>query len=311
MIVCVGLNPALDRRVVLRSVELGRVNRSSSVEVSAGGKAANVARAARALGAQVRYIGFLGGYTGATLGLGLGALGVEVDAVTTAAPTRMNFALADDHGITEVLEPGSSPSASELAELKTRCRLAFQACGSNGVAAFSGSMPQGLNVELYAELIELARIHGLHVILDTSAPWLAPGLAARPDWIKPNREEAEALLARPLEKPTQAAAAVRELVARGPDAAIITLGADGLVGLAGRSVLMVTPPAVEVRSTVGCGDATVAGLAVALERGYSSTEQLVFAAACGVANCAAPAPGGIDAEFVELLRREMHTLLLD
>ena len=60
---------------------------------------------------------------------------------------------------------------------------------------------------------------------------------------------------------------------------------------------------VEARSAVGCGDASVAGFAVARRRGLAGREFVRFAAACGTANCLADAPGRID-------RREVERLLL-
>jgi fructose-1-phosphate kinase PfkB-like protein len=58
---------------------------------------------------------------------------------------------------------------------------------------------------------------------------------------------------------------------------------------------------VDALSTVGCGDAAVAGFAVAAARGMSDTETLRLAAACGAANCLASLPGQIQAAEVERL----------
>lgn len=311
MIVCVGLNPALDRRIVLSSLTLGSVNRAISAEGTPGGKAANVALAARALGSAVRFVGFLGGPTGQAVEDGLRDAGIEVDAIATAAPTRINLELIDATGVTEVLEPGSAPSPQELARLLTRCRHLFEACEPDAIVAFSGSLPIGTATYLYPRLIELAKTFCLRIILDTSGAWLERGLTARPDFVKPNRQEAEALLNRSIGSPGEAKAAVYELIQRGAGSAVISLGAAGLVGTANERVFLVTPPTVEARSSVGCGDATVAGLAVALERRYERHEQLVFAAACGAANCLAQSPGRLDPSAVENLRARVQSRWLD
>jgi tagatose 6-phosphate kinase len=311
VIVCVGLNPALDRRIVLDSLRLGGVNRALSAEGTPGGKAANVALAARALGSSVRFIGFLGGPTGQAVEQGLFAQGIQVDAIATVAATRINLELIDGSGVTEVLEPGSAPSPQELARLLARCHRSFEACERDAVIAFSGSLPTGTASYLYPRLIELAKAHGLCIILDTSGIWLERGLSAKPDFVKPNREEAEAVLKRSIESESDARAAVHELIARGAGAALISLGSRGLVGSANERAFLVTPPKLAARSSVGCGDATVAGLAVALERRYEPPDQLAFAAACGAANCLAKSPGRLDLATVESLRTLVKTRWLD
>lgn len=307
MILCVSLNPALDRRIVLHTLQLGAVNRALSAAATPGGKSANVAVAARALGSAVRYVGLLGGPAGKEVERGLLLRGVVVEAIETAAPTRINLELIDSHGVTEVLEPGNAPAPQELGELVARCQKLFEECEPNGVVAFSGSLPAGTTTDLYARLIEMARAQGLRVLLDTSGPPLEQALVARPDFVKPNREEAEALLGACIATPRQAKEAVLKLMERGAGAAIVSLGSAGLVGSHPEGTVLVEPPVVDSLSTVGCGDATVAGLAVALERGYERAEQLAFAAACGAANCLAPTKGCLDPSTVEELRRQTRT----
>lgn len=298
MIVCVSPNPALDRCIWLSELRLGAVNRARHAEASPGGKAANVALAACALGSQVRYIGLLGGPTGQAVAQGLEQHGVEVKAVATQAPTRVNLELLDEQGVTEVLEPGVTPSSTELDALRARCQQVFATCPPHSVVVFSGSLPSGVAPSLYAELLRLAKVHGLPTILDTSGHWLEHGLGAGPAFVKPNREEAEAVLGQRIVTADDAGHAVKELVRRGAGAAIVSLGIDGLVGSDGRALYQVSPPRVDARSAVAAGDASVAGLAVALERGDGPVEQLRFAAACGAANCLAETPATIDRAVV-------------
>jgi 1-phosphofructokinase family hexose kinase len=311
LIICVSLNPALDRCIWLPALKLGHVNRASAAEASPGGKAANVALAARALGASVRYIAPLGGPTGQAVEQGLRSHGVEVEAVVVAAPTRVNLELIDEQGVTEVLEPGSTPMPEELTALVARCRQVFEASAASSLVAFSGSLPAGVDASFYTELVQLAKQRGLRVILDTSGAWLERGLSAKPDFVKPNQEEAEALLGHPITSPLEAKAAAQELVRRGAGAAIVSLGAAGLVGTDGARACLVTPPRVEARSAVASGDAAVAGLALALQRGDPRPAQLTLAAACGAANCLAESPSQLDPARVEELRGRCAVSYLD
>jgi fructose-1-phosphate kinase PfkB-like protein len=58
-------------------------------------------------------------------------------------------------------------------------------------------------------------------------------------------------------------------------------------------------------SPVGCGDAALAGFAVAHERGLSDEETLRLATACGSANCLANVPGRVDVRDVQRLAQEI------
>ncbi|HKX83370.1 MAG TPA: 1-phosphofructokinase family hexose kinase [Pyrinomonadaceae bacterium] len=304
MIICVSANPAVDRRLRIRSLKPGEVNRVLSSKSFAGGKAAHVAMAAKELGArQVVWVGFLGGANGDQIERELSDLGVEVFAVRTASDTRINDEIIDEGGVvTEILEPGGEVTQSEQDRLYERCQKLFAASEGRFQAIFSGSLPPGIPSDTYAGLINMAHECGGSTILDTSGEAFRQGLKAAPGIIKPNRLEAEDVLGRAIESERTAAAAAsfRDL---GAIETLISLGVDGLVWSNGHgAVLHAKPPEVNVNSTVGCGDATVAGLAIAIEQGLELPERLRLAVAAGSANCLADLPGQIRRAEVERLR---------
>jgi fructose-1-phosphate kinase PfkB-like protein len=145
----------------------------------------------------------------------------------------------------------------------------------------------------------MARRHGLTTFVDTSGPVLAAALEAGPDWIKPNHGEAEELLGMHLADSKSAHAATRALRARGAHSVVVSRGREGLVALHGADAFEARAPIIDGRSAVGCGDATLAGLAVAVLRGASTAQALKLAVACGSANCMASAPGRLDRSHVE------------
>ncbi|MGC1674678.1 MAG: PfkB family carbohydrate kinase, partial [Candidatus Acidiferrales bacterium] len=110
-IVCVSANPAMDRRLRVESLATGEVNRATSAQGFAGGKAAHVAMATRALNARAAWVGFLGGAIGQECARQLESLGIQVAAIPTVASTRVNLEIIDESGrVTEILEPGAAPS---------------------------------------------------------------------------------------------------------------------------------------------------------------------------------------------------------
>lgn len=314
MILCISLNPAIDRRLRLERLAAGEVNRARSVEPMPGGKAAHVAMAARAFGEEVLWAGFLGGATGTELERGLTALGIPVRAVAFAGETRNNLEIIDDAGtVTEILESGPRVNGEELEEMATRCRILFEKYGAGGQAVFSGSLPPGAPADFYAGLITEARRFGCRTLLDTSGEALRGALGASPDFVKPNRQEAEQITGLDLEGEGQAVEAARRLASAGAASVALSLGARGMLWQSSRGAapLLARPPAVEAVSAVGSGDAAVAGFAIAHARGLSSEDALRLAVACGTANCLAPAPGRFGSKEVQALLPYVEVSVLD
>lgn len=321
MIICVSINPAIDRRLRLARFVYGAVNRAYAARGLVGGKAAHVAMAARALGAPVLWLGFLGGATGDECERGLTALGINVAAVRTATTTRTNLELiADDGTVTEILEAGGDLSASEIADF---LKLYEELCGAHdeeNIVCLSGSLPPGAPLDLYAQLTEAAHVRGCRVLLDSSNEPLLRGTAAKPDLVKPNRDEAAAIFKNLSSAADGAhvfsvADATRAFLQAGARSVAVSLGERGLIwrdAAGGASLLQARPPRVAaVRSTVGCGDATLAGFAVAHLRGMDEVAALKLAAACGTANCTATEPGMIDADEVRVISERVLVTTLD
>lgn len=301
MIICVSANPAIDKRLVVDAIVIGEVNRVHSAIAFAGGKAAHVAMAAKALGEDVTWIGLLGGETGDEIERQLAELGVRVIAVRTASTTRTNLEIIDNDGrITEVLEPGGIVDANELADFRSVCSGVFMNAGENAVVVLSGSLPPGMPTDEYASLTQTARHTGARVIVDASGEALNAALTVSPDLVKPNKSEAEKAVGMALSGENNALTAMKTLIDRGARSVCLTLGADGLAYWDGQAEpVFVTPPKVDVTSTVGCGDATVAGLAVAMKRRLDLAASARLAAACGAANCLAHLPGQIKKNTVD------------
>jgi 1-phosphofructokinase family hexose kinase len=308
MIVCISANPALDRRLRVPTLALGEVNRARSAEIFPGGKAAHVAMASRALGMQTAWIAFLGGAIGQQCANELERMEIEVVPVRTRASTRVNLEVIDDsRAITELLEPGGAPEPAECEEMIRVCENRFREQWKQALVVISGSLPAGTPTTFYTLLIQCAQNAGRRVFLDTSGEALSGNLAARPDFVKPNRREVEALLGVAVRSFADAQAAAAELITRGARSAAVTLGSEGLVWLESVQgpAWIARPPRLEAVSTVGCGDVTLAGFAYAAQQGWHGEEAIRFATACGAANCLAQWEGRISFKNVESLIPEI------
>lgn len=297
MLVCISANPAIDRRLRLESIAVGEVNRALSAQPFPGGKAAHVAMVAKSLGLDVMWVGFLGGAAGEECESGLSAFGVPLTVVRTQTETRANLELVSADGVvTEILEPGGAVTEGEVERLLASCRDIFAESDRGTQVAISGSLPPGAPADLYAQLIHLAHLYGCRALLDTSGDALRQGVTAGPDFVKPNRTEAANFAGYPINDGQTALAVTQEFFHAGAKSVAISLGAEGMIWQrsAGSDPFTSQASAIADCSSVGCGDAALAGFAVAHERGLSDEETLRLATACGSANCLADAPGRVN-----------------
>lgn len=308
-IVCVSANPAMDRRLFMGSLAVGEINRAKSALGLAGGKAAHVAMTARALESQPVWLGFLGGTIGQECRRQMESLGIQVVAVPTKSSTRVNLEIIDAAGqVTEILEPGAETSAQEGDEFLQTFFQGLREEWQPALLVISGSLPAGFGPDFYVSLIEAARAAGARVFVDSSGEALRASANARPDFVKVNRAEAEVLVGRPLATMQEIAHAAAQIVERGVGSAAITLGREGLIWLEHKNepVWKAVPPRMNVISAVGSGDATLGGFAFAAVQDIGGEEALRLAAACGAANCVAPAPGRIELATVRTLMPQIE-----
>ena len=151
----------------------------------------------------------------------------------------------------------------------------------------------------YADAIQLARQHDAPVIFDASEPNLSAGLAARPNFIKPNEHELSALVGRKLKTDAELYEAGREILERYGTQVVITMGKDGALAILEDRSYRIPPIAVEVSSPAGAGDAVLAGLARAIHHETPLEEGLRLGIAAATAVCLQPGTAAYDAADLE------------
>ncbi len=285
MIATVTLNPAIDKSVIVRGFEIGKTNRGEVDRVDAGGKGINVARALQRWGSEVCALGLVAGSNGRFILDALSAEGIPADFVNVPGETRVNLKIHDpEKGTeTELNEPGFRVTAEHLEELRGKIEAHAPQCQ---VMVFSGSLPPDAPPTVFADLIRIAKAHGAKCFLDTAGPGLKHGLAAGPYLIKPNCAEVEDLLKTTLRTRHKLVEAARALIRMGSEQVLISLGAEGAVGVAGKEALFAQPPAVKVRSSVGAGDTMVAAMAYAAVEGLPFRRAFCMAVAASAASVA-------------------------
>ena len=301
MIATLTLNPSLDRTVTVEELIMDEANRWTSLRRDPGGKGVNVSRVIHELGGKTVAYGFIGGIDGETLKHLLKQQGVTFDFTSIKGEIRSNFIIADLETCrqTRIDAPGPNIMRHELQKLVQKVR---HISPKPDFLVFAGSVPPAVPDNIYRQLIDSAKSNGIKTVLDSDNKWLKEGIKAKPNVIKPNVHEAEELLETNLRSESAIVNALKLLVDRGIEVAVISRGKQGLMAYDGDKIVKATPPEVEVRSTVGAGDSTIAGLVLKLNQGLGLEEACRWAVAAGTA--ATLTPG------TELCRREDVEMLL-
>jgi 1-phosphofructokinase family hexose kinase len=309
MILTVTLNAAIDRTLAVPNFHVGRRHRAVEQTAVAGGKGVNVARALKSLGRPVLATGTVGGGTGARIIELLDDEGITNDFVRINEESRMSTAVIDptDGVTTEINERG--PALSNAERDRVVERILYLAQGAR-IVVLCGSLPRGVPVELYGQLIEDLRRLGVTTVLDTEGEPLRVAMRACPDLVTPNLIEAEELVGHEFADDDDRLTGVREIVALGARDAIITYE-SGCVALLGgdsaeRVAYRVSVEPREPLSPIGAGDAFLAGYVAGLYEHHSTEECLRLATACGAESVRHVGAGVIDPREVERLLPEVQ-----
>lgn len=280
-IATITLNPAIDQTVSIPNFQANAVNRVSWKQDDAGGKGINVASFLADIGHAVSVSGFLGQDNLALFHQLFEQKGIADHFVQIPGETRINIKIVDDAQgqVTDINYPGQEPRDEDVQLLQDVINALAQQCDW---FIFSGSIPGGLSNDIYDLLIGSVKALGKRVVLDTSGDALRCGVPAKPDLIKPNQLELEELLGVSLSSKSDIVAAARELIQSGIPYVVVSMGAEGALFVDQDQAVHAQPPAIEVKSTVGAGDAMVAGITSSLVSGKSLTDCAAFATACSM-----------------------------
>jgi 1-phosphofructokinase/tagatose 6-phosphate kinase len=313
MIITVTLNAALDKTLEVPNFTPGRRHRTVDQKTMPGGKGVNIARAIKRLGQPVIATGMTGGSTGTRIAEALNDEAILNAFVRIREESRTNTAVLDPtSGLhTEINERGPSVTAHEL-EL-FREKLLYLAKGAS-ICVFAGSLPRGVDHDVYASLIRGVRKLGVTTIVDTEGEPLRLAVRAEPEVVSPNEAEAEELVGHEFNDDEDRVRAVAEIARLGAVEAIMTVpdGCYAQVLEGGAAVLYrVTVAELEPRSRIGSGDAFLAGYVAARYAGRPAVDCLRYGVACGAESTQHIGAGILEAAKVERLLDDVHAELVE
>ncbi|RYX96128.1 MAG: 1-phosphofructokinase family hexose kinase [Comamonadaceae bacterium] len=297
----ITLNPAIDQTVRIARLVPGEVHRALGQQSEAGGKGIGVAAVLAALGVPVTASGWLGADNAGVFEAAFAAKGIDDAMVRVTGSTRTNIKLADvaRGDSTDINLPGLAlaPDALQVAEASLLAGLQKQVRPGDW-CELAGSLPPGATLEVWLRLARALSASGAHIAIDTGGAVLLQllqqlrELAIPVALVKPNRAELEELAGRVLPTLADVADAASALCGDGGvQRAVVSLGGEGAVIVSAEGRWFADAPRVAVATTVGAGDALVAGTLAALVQGDGFPQAAVFGMACAAARIQRIAPG--------------------
>lgn len=299
MIITLTPNPSVDRTVEIEDLVRGEVLRATGARVDPGGKGINVSRALAAHGLDTMAVLPVGGAVGAQLVALL--KGITVVPVRIHGDVRANISVVEPDGtVTKLNEPGPVLSLDEaLCLVERTCEVA--SVGAQFVVA-AGSLPPGTDPGLLAGLGAALIALGIPYVVDSSGEPLRRALEAGPDLIKPNRQELAEASGLPVGTVGDAVTAARCLIDRGAKAVLASLGSDGALLVEADQSWYGEATVDSPVSSVGAGDATLAGFLSAGGHGPAALREALAwgAAAVRLPGSRMPGPADLDRTAVHL-----------
>lgn len=264
-VVAVTLNPAIDQSVFIDELKPGAVHRVQRSQRQAGGKGINVATMLSLGGVPVTVSGFLGAANARIFEQHFSQHQLPDVFVRVHGETRVGIKILDaKSGTTDLNFPGIQPDTEALSELRVRL---MALCEEGTWFVFGGSLPIGMTVEDFTDLLAALKASGAKLAVDSSGPALKAAIAVGVHLIKPNEHELAEALDLVDAQPETVMGAVDVLLQQGIETVVLSMGKAGALFVRGCEKVLATSPNIEVVSTVGAGDSLLAGYLAGVVRG--------------------------------------------
>jgi len=211
--------------------------------------------------------------------------GVPYKFVWNKGRVRENYKFVDRRSmLTEIDDISAEVSTEKQKEL---VNLVKQISKTAEAVVISGSLAKGMTPDYYARILNAVPPNAKKIV-DTEGERLFQALKTGVDLVKPNLDELERTLKKPLKNKTDMLSACDELLNRGSKTVLLSLGKRGAIITDGNKHYYSKSVNVAMNSTVGAGDGMVAAATQALVEGRSLQEILRRGVAAGTAAVTSP-----------------------
>lgn len=258
-ITTVTLNPAIDQTVAIPDFSVGSVNRVREFRSDAGGKGVNVAAFLADYGLPVAVTGFLGDRNSHPFERLFAEKNVTDRFVRITGSTRTGIKVIDDvrQETTDINFPGFAPTPGDVQKL---LNIIDETSERGRWFVIAGSIPTGTPPDIYRDIVTVISQKGGQVALDASGEGFRQAVVAGPALAKPNIDELQEFCGRTLHTRAEVIDAARRMLDCGLHTVVVSMGEKGALFIEENEMIQTVPPKVRVKSTVGAGDAMLAGM---------------------------------------------------
>ncbi len=304
-IITLTLNPAFDMHCHADHLVLDHENLAYMDLCQAGGKGVNISRALVNNGMDNVALLVLGQENADSFLQNLDADGVAYDTILVSGRIRENITIHTGSTETRISFPGFQVGPDVLTEVEEKL---LSLADEETVVTMTGRVAEGMAVADVMAVLRKVAAKGAKIVVDSRSFSLEDLKELKPWLIKPNQEEISAYLGREIRTLEQTVAEAKQLYQAGIANVMISMGGDGALLVCGEGTFIAVPPKVEVKSTIGAGDSSIAGFIACPDNG--GAKRLQWAVAYGSAACMAEGTLPPRPEDVRMLLKDIKIKML-
>lgn len=305
----VTLNPAVDQILYLPEFQPEVTNRLTGTTQGLGGKGTHVSINLKLLGLDNTAFGIVHGSTGTKIVNMLKDYGIQVRFQHyPEQESRTNYLLIEDSGKCACLSSKGVPLSRE--NISDFIRYLDENIEDGDFLILSGDASNCPDAFVYNTILKALRHKHLKVFLDASGETLKQCILEHPFLIKPNQDELSYLCGKTLNTENDIREALISLDAYDIPVIAVSLGGSGSMVRTRNGLYRITPPKIQVRNTIGCGDCFLSGLIYGIHQGLDTEDTLRIATAISAATAESALSVGYDTSRAEELKKNVTIVKL-
>ena len=261
MIITITCNPAIDKSL-----------NENSITFDVGGKGINVSKLLKNLGVDTIATGFIGRDNKNVVLDKLDELGINHHFIEVDGQVRTNTKKIINNKLFEENQKGPLINDTDKEKL-----IEYLKEFHNEIVVLSGSCTSNI----YYELVKVLKDNGNYVILDCDGQLLVDGVKAKPNVIKPNKNE----ICRLFNCNYDEKEIINKTKQLGLDLVCISLGSEGSIFIYNDEVYKVKSVEIDYKNATGAGDSMVGAISYCRLNNLDIIETIKLAVACASAAC--------------------------